>query len=265
MQELANEQQPLIGRTIVVTRAREQASGIVNELSQRGASCLAAPAIRIAPLEDYTALKRAITQLEQYNWLIFTSVNGVEYFFKHLTEYNLDKDAFAQAKVAAIGVPTAQRLLGYGVKADIVPTEFRAEGIVTALRTKIGPETKTLIPRALQARDILPKQLQSLGASVDVVPVYQTVQGEADTEKLRTLLQAGTVDLITFTSSSTVIKLLEQLGDEAPRLVAKANIACIGPITAVTCLDNGLRPVIIAKNFTMRGLVDAIVEYYRKQ
>jgi uroporphyrinogen III methyltransferase/synthase len=95
--------------------------------------------------------------------------------------------------------------------------------------------------------------------------VYQTVRGEADTEKLRTLLQAGEVDLITFTSSSTVIKLLEQLGDEAPGLVAKAKIACIGPITAVTCLDNGLRPTIIANNFTMQGLVDAIVEYCRKQ
>lgn len=256
------EHQPLVGKTIMVTRAREQAATLITELAALGASCLEAPAIRIVPLDDYTALEQAVARLTQYNWLIFTSVNGVDYFFKRLAKSNQDASALGQTKIAAIGVPTAQRLNNYGIKADIVPVEFRAEGIVGALTTAAGPGTKVLIPRALQARTVLPDGLRKLGAVVDVVPVYQTVQGEADAAQIRTKLAAGGVDIVTFTSSSTVTMLLERLGDSGASLLAQTNIACIGPITAATCLDKGLKPTVIAENFTINGLVEAIVDYY---
>lgn len=254
------DQRPLFGKTVLVTRAREQASALTAKLEALGAQCIEAPAIKIVPPDSYAALDQAIQELNTYQWLILTSVNGVDYFFNRLAEAGGDARALAGIKVAAIGIQTAERLKNYGIRADIIPAEFRAEGIIEALTGKIETGMKVLIPRALVARDILPEKLTEMGAVVDVVPAYQTVTAATDGNRLAEKIAAGKIDLITFTSSSTVTNLLNILGPQGAELVSKTKTACIGPITAGTCLENGIKPDVIAEEFTIGGLVAAIRE-----
>lgn len=253
----------LFGKKVLVTRAREQASMLTDSLAKLGADCIEAPAIKIMPPVSYDQLDAAIARLNEYQWLIFTSPNGVDYFFTRLAAAKLDARAIA-AKVAAIGSQTAGRLKNYGIIADIVPAEFRAEGIIEALASDITPGMKVLIPRALVARDILPEKLTELGAVVNVVPAYQTVTGDTDGQALAAKLAAGEIELVTFTSSSTVTNLLTLLGENGAQLVAGAKVACIGPITADTCWQHGIKPDIIAEEYTISGLVEAITTLYRK-
>ena len=260
-QELAwFDQRPLFGKTVLVTRAREQASALTAKLEALGAQCIEAPAIKIVPPDSYAALDQAIQELGTYQWLILTSVNGVDYFFNRLAEAGGDARALAGIKIAAIGIQTAERLKSYGIRADIIPAEFRAEGIIEALTGKVEPGMKVLIPRALVARDILPEKLTEMGAVVDVVPAYQTVTAATDGSMIAAKIEAGKIDLITFTSSSTVTNLLNILGPQGAQLVSKTKTACIGPITAGTCLENGIKPDVIAEEFTISGLVAAIRE-----
>ena len=254
------DQRPLFGKTVLVTRAREQASALTDKLEALGAQCIEAPSIKIVPPDSYAALDQAIQELNTYQWLILTSVNGVDYFFNRLTQAGGDARALAGIKVAAIGIQTAERLKNYGIRADIIPAEFRAEGIIEALTGKIEPGMKVLIPRALVARDILPEKLTEMGAVVDVVPAYKTVTAATDGNRLAEKIAAGKIDLITFTSSSTVTNLLHILGPQGAELVSKTKTACIGPITAGTCLENGIKPDVIAEEFTIGGLVAAIRE-----
>jgi uroporphyrinogen III methyltransferase/synthase len=256
------DQRLLFGKTVLVTRAREQASALTFQLEALGAQCIEAPAIKLAPPESYTELDAAIDKLSTYNWLIFTSVNGVEYFYNRLHSMKKDSRALGSAKIAAIGAQTAARLKEYGIIADIVPLEFRAEGIIAAMVGRITPGMSVLIPRALVARDILPEKLREMGATVDVVPVYRTLTGETDGQILATKLQEGEIELVTFTSSSTVTNLLNLLGAQGAELLKMARISCIGPITAGTCLENGITPDIIAEEYTIHGLVESIKNLY---
>jgi len=249
---------PLFGKSVLVTRAREQASALTAKLEELGAQCLEAPAIQIAAPESFAALDQAVQELGSYQWLIFTSTNGVDHFFDRLHHAKKDSRLLAGVKVAAIGVQTAAQLRKFGIYADIVPLEFRAEGIVEALAGLIEPGMKVLIPRALVARDVLPVKLTELGAIVNVVPAYRTIIGDTDGAAVAARLAAGDISLITFTSSSTVTNLLELLGPQGAQLISKAQIACIGPITAATCVEHGIRPDIIADEYTIRGLVEAI-------
>lgn len=249
---------PLFGKSVLVTRAREQASALTAKLEELGAQCLEAPAIQIAAPESFAALDQAVQELGSYQWLIFTSTNGVDHFFDRLHHAKKDSRLLAGVKVAAIGAQTAAQLRKFGIYADIVPLEFRAEGIVEALAGLIEPGMKVLIPRALVARDILPVKLTELGAIVNVVPAYRTIIGDTDGAAVAARLAAGDISLITFTSSSTVTNLLELLGPQGAQLISKAQIACIGPITAATCVEHGIRPDIIADEYTIRGLVEAI-------
>ncbi|WP_425059123.1 Siroheme synthase [Sporomusa carbonis] len=255
---------PLFGKKILVTRAREQASALIDGLSKLGAHCIEAPSIKIVPPESYTLIDAAIAKLKEYQWLIFTSVNGVDHFFGRLAAVGLDTRAIS-AKIAAIGVPTAARLKNHGIIADIVPVEFRAEGIVEVLGPYITSGMKVLIPRALVARDILPEKLTEMGAVVDVVPAYRTVTGDIDRQELAAKLSEGAIDLVTFTSSSTVSNLLNLLGENGAQLVAKAKVACIGPITAETCSDHGIKPDVIAEEYTIKGLIEAITALYDRE
>ncbi|VBB08834.1 uroporphyrin-iii c-methyltransferase signature 2 [Lucifera butyrica] len=252
------DNKPLFGKTVMVTRAREQASQLTARLEAMGARCLEAPSIRIAPPESYVPLDTAIEAIGSYQWLIFTSVNGVEAFFCRLHAAGKDTRSLG-LKVAAIGAPTAERLSAFGVIADLVPLEFRAEGVIEALTGRIGAGTKILLPRAAVARDILPESLRRMGCQVDVVEAYRTLPGEFDGPELGERLRAGEIDLITFTSSSTVTNLLSLLGEAGNELIARIKVACIGPITAATCLENGIKPEIIAEEYTIHGLVAAIV------
>lgn len=257
------DNRPLFGKTILVTRAREQASLLTSRLEALGAKCIEAPAIKLVEPDSYAPLDQAIDILSTYDWVIFTSTNGVEYFFERLRSKGVDSRKFAQAKIAAIGVSTANKLREYGILADIVPVEFRAEGIIDALEGDITKGMKILIPRAKEAREILPEKLREMGADVTVVPTYQTIAGEADGSILVKKLQAGEIDLVTFTSSSTVKNLLRVLGDEGTAILSKTVIACIGPITGKTCLDHGIEPEILAEDYTIAGLVEAIEKKFR--
>ena len=253
-------QKPLFGRTVLVTRARSQASKLTAKLEELGARVIEKPAISIAaPDDDYAAVDAAIGQLDKYQWLIFTSTNGVEHFFARLYAAGKDVRALGYAKVAAIGQTTAKKLREYGIVADIVPQEFRAEGILEALKGKLPPQAKILLPRAAAAREILPEKLREQGAEVDVVPVYQTVTAETSPEEIAELtqeLEDGDIDYVTFTSSSTVHNLIKLLGSTAP--LANVKKACIGPVTAETLKKYGLTPDIEAETYTIEGLVEAI-------
>jgi len=259
------DQRLLFGKTVLVTRAREQASTLTSELEALGAQCIEAPAIKLVPPESYAELDESIDKLNTYNWLIFTSVNGVEYFFNRLHVMKRDSRALGHVHIAAIGAQTAAKLKGYGILADIVPLEFRAEGIVAALTGRIEQGMSVLIPRALVARDLLPEKLREMGATVDVVPVYRTLVGDADGEMLTEKLATGSIELVTFTSSSTVTNLLDLLGAQGTELLKNAKVACIGPITASTCLEYGITPDIIAEEYTIKGMVQAIVEMYEEE
>ena len=250
---------PLFGKTVLVTRARSQASKLTARLEQLGAKVIEAPAIRIEePADHYEALDAAIAKLNDYQWLIFTSANGVDYFFARLMKTGKDARALGYAKVAAIGSATAAKLREYGIIADVVPREFRAEGVLEALKGKLPSHAKILLPRAQEAREILPEKLREQGAVVDVAPAYQTVAAEVDAESLREKLAAGEIDLVTFTSSSTVTNLVKIIG--SADALKEIKTAAIGPVTAETAKGNGIEPDIVAKEYTIDGLVEAIKE-----
>ena len=249
---------PLFGQTVLVTRAREQASVLTELLEERGARCIEAPAIKMIDPESFAPLDDASASLGSYDWIIFTSTNGVDSFFRRLHHAGSDSRALAKAKVAAIGAQTAAQLEKFGIRADIIPLEFRAEGIVNALNGQIVPGMKILIPRAVVARDVLPVKLTELGATVTVAPAYRTVAGETDGKRIAGKLAMGEISLVTFTSSSTVTNLLELLGEGGAELICKAKVACIGPITAATCVEHGIRPDVIADEYTISGMVEAI-------
>ncbi|MFA6850293.1 MAG: uroporphyrinogen-III C-methyltransferase [Selenomonadaceae bacterium] len=254
------DNRPLFGKKIVVTRAREQASKLTLELEELGAQCIEVPAIHMQdPADGYAAVDKAINELSAYDWLIFTSTNGVDRFFARLHKAGRDTRALSAAKIAAIGTATAGKLKEYGIRADSIPAQFRAEGVIYALKDDISQGTKILLPRAEEARAVLPDELRKLGAVVDVVPVYATVVTEMDATAVKQQLSAGEVDVVTFTSSSTVTNFLKLIdGDMA--LLQQTKVACIGPITAKTCEDNGIVPDMIAETYTIAGLVDAIAK-----
>ena len=252
---------PLFGKTVLVTRARSQASKLTARLEQLGAKVIETPAIRLeAPADAYKALDEAIARLADYQWLIFTSANGVERFFDRLLAAGKDARALGYANLAAIGTATAEKLKQYGLVADVIPQEFRAEGIIEALKGKLPPHAKILLPRAQEAREILPEKLRELGAAVDVAPAYQTVCGDVDGEALREQLAGGVIDLVTFTSSSTVRNLIQILGSAAPLQTVKT--ACIGPVTADTARQNGVEPDMVADTYTIDGLVETIKQNF---
>jgi uroporphyrinogen III methyltransferase/synthase len=252
-------QRPLFGKRVLVTRARAQASKLTTALENLGADVHEVPAIALAdPSDDYKAIDAALEKLCDYQWLIFTSANGVERFFGRLESAGKDARVLGYAQIAAIGSATAEKLQHYGIRADVVPTVYRAEGILDALKGKLPPHANILIPRAEKAREILPEKLREQGYTVDVAPVYQTVTADADGAALAKELESGDYDIVTFTSSSTVTNLVKILGTAAPLQHAKT--ACIGPVTAETARKNGIEPDVVAETYTIDGLVRAIQE-----
>jgi uroporphyrinogen III methyltransferase/synthase len=260
--------QPLGGRTVVITRAQDQAAEFVTELEQYGAEVILCPTIEIRELESYERLDEAIEHLYGYDWLIFTSVNGVEHFFKRLNARERDASDLDELKVCAIGEATAARLRDLQVHVDVIPEEFKAEGVFAALERFVGGleslmGLNVLIPRASVARDYLPKALEQAGARVDVVPAYRTsVPENLDRGRVAAML-SGSGDCIAFTSSSTV-RNLAQLFDtqDLSEALAGVVIACIGDITATTAADYGLQVKIQPEQFTIPALARAIADYF---
>lgn len=258
------EKRPLLGKRIVVTRARAQASDLVERLRDLGAECLECPTIQVVPPESWDKLDAAFERLQEYDWLVFTSVNGVDHFFQRLAQMKMDTRALGHLRTAAIGPATARRLRRYGLGTDILPSTYKAESVVEAFSQQPIRGKKILLPRAMEARTILPESLTDMGAVVDEIAVYRTVQSSEDAPLLMAELQAGTVDMITFTSSSTASNFKALLPKELdPALLEKVTIACIGDITADTAKRLGFRVDITADVFTIEGLCDAIERYYR--
>ena len=259
---------PLAGRTVVITRAQSQAEEFVTELERFGADVVLCPTIEIQELESYARLDEAIEHLYGYDWLIFTSVNGVEYFFRRFKACGRETSDLDELEVCAIGEATAEQLRELHVHVDVVPEEFKAEGVFTALERFIGGTENlaglnVLIPRASVARDFLPKALENAGARVDVVPAYRTaLPPDIDRGRVAAML-SGSADCIAFTSSSTVrnLALLFDTQDLSAALSGVV-IACIGDITATTAADFGLQVKIQPEQFTIPSLARAIAEYF---
>ncbi|MBI3028961.1 MAG: uroporphyrinogen-III synthase [Candidatus Rokubacteria bacterium] len=256
---------PLAGRRILITRAREQAGQFRRLLEEAGGEVLEVPTIRIEPPESWGPLDRAISRLDEFQWLIFTSVNGVENFRQRLATSGKDLDAPGR-RVAAIGPATAEALNGLGVSPQVVPDEYRAEGLLEHLRTHIRPGDRVLLPRAAETRDLLVKELGRLGADVVEVAAYRTVAVNEGAPLLRRALEGGTVDVVTYTSSSTVRHFVAMFAPgEAVTLLRNVTVACIGPITAQTAVELGLHPDIMPAEYTIPALARAIIGYYSKK
>ena len=259
------ETKPLFGRKIVVTRAREQASNMVATLIDLGAQVLEFPTIEVVPPEDWAPLDVAISNLPKYDWLIFTSVNGVKFFFARLFENHKDVRALHHIKTACIGPETAKQLLGFGIQTDILPKSYVAEAVVEAFSSETVQSKKILIPRAETARPILPVELKKMGAEVDEIATYRTCPVTKNTEILVSALAAHEIDLVTFTSSSTVTNFKAMLPrDKTDDLMNGVCVAAIGPVTADTAKELGFKVDIVAKNFTIPGLCDAIIQYFHQ-
>ena len=255
---------PLAHRRIVVTRPRAQAQRFIDLLEQQGAEVIECPTIEIVPMASYERLDAAIDQLATYDWLIFTSVNGVQYFMDRLRARQKDVASLRYLQIATIGPATAQAVEALGLRVQAVPEEYRAEALVTVLGEVKGK--RMLLPRAAQARAVLPKELQALGAQVDEISAYQTVLPQATAvQAVRTLLQASTVDMVTFTSSSTVRNFAALFSaDELLTLCRHTRIGCIGPITAETVREHGLVVTVQSAVYTIPAFAEAIVGYFEK-
>ncbi|OQX08174.1 MAG: uroporphyrinogen-III C-methyltransferase [Desulfobacteraceae bacterium IS3] len=255
------EHRPLMGKRIVVTRSREQASDLVKILTDLGAECIECPTIQVFPPDSWAQLDAAIESLSEYRWIVFTSVNGVKFFFERLFEKGKDVRALHHLKTASIGPATAKRLLEFGFKSDIIPESYRAESVVDAFKNEDIKGKKILLPRAAEARPILPVELGKMGAIVNEVPTYCTKEARDSAELLLAELRAEQVDLITFTSSSTVKNFKAMLPDENIRdLMKGVRIASIGPITSDTAKELGFEVHITAESFTIPGLCEAILK-----
>ncbi|MBW2448829.1 MAG: uroporphyrinogen-III C-methyltransferase [Deltaproteobacteria bacterium] len=260
------ENRPLMGRSIVVTRSREQASDLVKRLSDLGAECLECPTIRVVPPDDFKPLDTAIDNLFSYDWLMFTSVNGVNFFFNRLFEKNKDVRDLNHVRTAVIGPATAKRLFNFGFQSDIVPESYKAESVVKSFAKEDIMGKKILLPRAKEARQVLPLALTKMGAVVDDVAAYCNQPVKDGSDILLKRLKERTVDMITFTSSSTVKNFRSLLpSGSLDNLIKGVTIAGIGPITADTARNLGFDVHIVAESYTIDGLCDAIQQYYRRQ
>jgi uroporphyrinogen III methyltransferase/synthase len=255
------ENRPLLGKGVVVTRAREQASELAARLRDLGACVIQFPTIAIRELSDYSEVESEILALQSWDWIVFTSVNGVKHFFRQLGEIGLDARVFGGLDVAAIGPATADALRERGINPDFVPDKYVAEHVVEGLLEKGVKGKRVLIPRAKVAREVLPEQLAEAGAEVKVLPVYETVLAEENADKLEEKLAEGEVHYVTFTSSSTVENFFTLLAPEVlKRYEGAVKLAAIGPVTAKTLEGFGFTADIQPEDYTIPGLVAALVE-----
>ncbi len=254
---------PLKGKLIIITRARSQASSLADKLEALGGKVVEFPTIEIQPPEDYTGLDTAIRNVREYQWVIFTSVNGVEQFLARARNLKQSLNDLQTSRFAAIGPETAKKLETAGIRPCLVPQKYQAEGLLEALAAENLRNKRVLIPRAAKARDVLPETLRAWGAEVDVVEAYRTVVPTTDAATIKTLLRGRKVDVITFTSSSTVINFARLFEGRAfSEIVSGCAVACIGEITKKTVEDLGGRTEIVAAESTIDGLIRAILEYF---
>ncbi|MGH9163179.1 MAG: uroporphyrinogen-III C-methyltransferase [Vicinamibacteraceae bacterium] len=261
---------PLFGRRIVVTRAREQAGELVERLEELGAQAIEAPTIRIEPTADSAPLERACAEASTYDWIVFTSVNGVEHFMRRFLGSGRDIRALKGPKLCAVGPSTADRLARYFLRVEVVPAEDRSSAIVRAMggRDALNGQ-RVLVPRANIARETLPDELKQAGATVVEVAAYRTVReppsrhGDPDIYKM---LLEKQIDVVTFTSASSVRHFVANVGeDQAADLLSRTAVASIGPVTAEAAQQLDIKTTIMPAIYTIPALVDAIVDWTRSE
>ncbi len=260
------EEKPLFGARVVVTRARKQAGALSRLLRQQGAYVMSVPAIRTVATDNHAEQDAVLHNLAPFDWVLFTSVNTVEYFAEALVRNGLDMRALAGKTVMAVGKKTAAGLAKAGIVADSVPANASAEGMLAVLEGVPMKGRKVLLPRAAEARELLPDTLREAGAEVTVLPVYRTepeLRG-GHGERLAAALREGTVDVVTFTSASTVRNIVAMLGDDAS-LLRNVQLIAIGDITAAELHAYGLQEDGIAEEATIEALAEAVAVAYRKE
>jgi len=258
---------PLFGRRVLVTRPREQAGELVDRLAALGANTVEAPVIRIAPPEDREPLLQAAAAPDAFDWIIFTSVNAIEAFMKALYEGDRDIRMLKGPRLCTVGPGTAEKLAEYGIKVDLVPDEFRAEGVVRAMAHAGALEgMRVLLPRADIGREVIAEELRRAGAAVTDVVAYRTVAEDSlpdNDPDVYGLLLEGRIDVVTFTSASAVRSFARICGtDQAADLLKNTVVAVIGPSTAEAARQLGLPVTIQPSSYTIAALVDAIGAYY---
>jgi uroporphyrinogen III methyltransferase / synthase len=250
---------PLSGKRIIITRPLSQAEGLVRGLMELGCEVLPLPTIRIEPPEDLGPLERACRNLRSFDWVVFTSANGVEWFWQTLGNVGGETEWLEGVSVCAIGSATARALERLGIRVRKVPPRYVAESIVEALQAEEDLEGKRiLLPRAEGAREVLPTLLRQSGASIEDIPAYRTVQDRASGSRIRDELASGTIDLVVFTSGSTVRSLMEMVGGD----VRDTPIASIGPVTSSVVREYGMRVAVEAEVHTSEGLISAVLEHF---
>jgi uroporphyrinogen III methyltransferase / synthase len=266
----SDNEQPMFNRKVIITRPLAQSAEIRVLLETVGATVLPFPMIETVAPDSWAAFDAALGARTSYDWLLFTSANGVRFFLRRLAETeNHDWHSVTAPQIGVIGAATASALAPLGRKADVIAIDSRAEGLLKALINHLGGAEslrglRFLIPRARIARDVLPEELVKLGAIVKVVEAYQTIRPIIDTEPLLASVKSGAVAAITFTSSSTVHNFIATIGeDRAPELLQDIWIACIGPLTANTARQYKLKNILQPDRFTATALVDAIVRACR--
>lgn len=256
---------PLQGKRIVITRAESQAAQFAQKLSAQGAEVLSFPTIAFVEPASWEVVDEALNNLSRYDWLVLTSTNGVKFFWKRLELLGLTTDLNGKPKVCAIGKATAEALSRRNVRVDLIPQEFKAEGAIESLvAASGGPEKikgmRILLPRAQMAREVLPVELSKLGVQVDVVEVYQTVRPSVETACWQTLFLNGQVDVVTFTSASTVNHFAEMFPEVSiSELLQHTTVACIGPITTEAAQKLGIIVHIQPTEYTTDALAEAII------
>jgi len=258
------DQKPLFGKGVVITRPEKQADDLAKLLIKEGANPIHFPTIKIVPPPDWRELDAAIKKLENYDWQIFTSANGVAFFFERLLAKKKDIRDLKGVKICCIGPATAQQVQSRGIRVDLVPEKFISEGILESFSGANLKGKKILLARAAEARDVLPKGLKKLGAIVDVTTAYQTVNSGKKKNELEKLFKENQVDIITFTSSSTVNNFVKIMGSGF-KLPKGVKIACIGPVTDAAAKKAGFSVDIHQEEYTMEGLVDALKKHFGKK
>src|SRR4029077_11758794 len=258
-----NENHPLAGTRILVGRARHQAGSLSASLRSLGASVIEIPFIEIRKPQSYRSLDNALNNIRSYDWLILTSANGVEAMWERIRKLRLTRRTLKHLQIAAIGPATKKAIVRHGLKVKMVPEEYVAESVVKGLRDKVKGKRVVLI-RAKVARDVIPEQLRAAGAEVDVVEAYETVVPEKSRTRLRALMKnaARRPHVVTFTSSSTARNFAELLGNSKAHgagLFKHVQFASIGPVTSATLRELQMPVAIEAREFTMGGLLRAIV------
>ncbi|HKL26160.1 MAG TPA: uroporphyrinogen-III synthase [Desulfuromonadales bacterium] len=254
--------QPLVGRKILVTRAADQAAALADPLARLGAEVIVCPTIAIVPTEDCSRLDQSLAELDRVDYLILSSANAVEFFFARLRQLGLDPASLRSKTIVAVGPKTAELIRSYGLKVDIIPSDYRAEGLVDRLRHQVAGRC-VLYPKAGLARDLVPRQLTEAGAEV-LDPVAYTSVAPADSAEILSAAVRSKLDLLTFTASSTVRNLVKLLTAEQFALARQVPVASIGPLTSQTARELGFHVVIEPEESTLPALIEAIRIHFER-